>query len=439
MKYFGKYIVYVIAFLSCNSAFSQNFLPMDKGVNSLIRSLLYDSINNILYAGGNFNFNNLPSDSTKPINCIAKWNGVTWDSLGSGVTYPYVPYVMDMIMYNGNLIISGNFNTVGGILSKGVALWDGSTWQHFADAVNNNIPISSGSVSRLYVNGNDLYIGGIIDSINGAPAYNLAKFDGTSWTTFPSLGINGRVGAIIVFNNELYVGGNFSLGPGKEDIVKFDGTNWVSMGGGLSGPNTWVYDFAIFQNQLYVAGYFNTSQGDPGNNVVIWDGNSWSQADLGTMPATVTDLYEFNSELYAAGAIDFAGGNPVHRIAKWDGNTWYPLPGNPFFNNTTTCFASDGNSLFIGGGFTRVNSDTMNYITQFNPLTSLQDVENNLNNVSIFPCPTNSKISIELATSNKSIDQIKIYNLIGKLLISENISNSLNKTEIDLSLSLIHI
>lgn len=74
--------------------------------------------------------------------------------------------------------------------------------------INNN-----GAVGCLYVTNSNLYVGGWFDTINGIPAQGVARFDGTNWYSYPSFGGSFHyITAIILFNNELYIGGNFNGG-----------------------------------------------------------------------------------------------------------------------------------------------------------------------------------------------------------------------------------
>src|SRR4030095_3292611 len=127
MKLFSYLIHLFIVFFFAKGAFSQTISPLPPGFDSFVRELHYDSINNILFASGNF-----LSTSQGNINLknIAQWNGTQWDSLGSGNTGGGIIY--DMEMYQGNLLVSGSITQMGGISTPGLAQWDGNNWSSFA-------------------------------------------------------------------------------------------------------------------------------------------------------------------------------------------------------------------------------------------------------------------------------------------------------------------
>lgn len=397
-------IVFLIQILCIRSADAQNFFPLAPGFNGDVRSLFYDSTSNTLYAGGNFwklagNMVNMQH--------ISRWNGSTWDSLGAGL----FGVVHSIVKYNGYIYAGGSFaikDSLGNYITANISYWDGAYWQLHPGGV-----IANSAVGCLFVNGNDLYVGGVFDSINGMPAQGIARYDGTLWHSYPMLDpvYTANVGDIIIFNSELYVGGDFNGGPGLRDIVKFDGSNWVTVGGGLTGGNSWIHDFEIFQNKLYVGGYFQTAGGDPGNNIAMWDGTTWSQPGNGVMPANVYEMHEFKGELYAGGQINNASGIPITYIAKWDGVNWYSLGST--FDNGVSSFASHGNELYIGGGFWSIDGDTMHKITRYSPPLGIEEENAAINNVNIFPNPTSGTFNVKIFNPSK-LKNIFIYNTLGE-------------------------
>ncbi|MEO5571174.1 MAG: hypothetical protein ABIT08_11215, partial [Bacteroidia bacterium] len=227
----------------------------------------------------------------------------------------------------------------------------------------------------------------------------------------------------IIYNGDLYVAGDFNGGPGKKDIARFNGTNWVSVGGGFSGPNSWMNDLEIYQGNLYVSGYFQTSNGDPGNNIAIWNGTSWSQPGNGLMPANVFAMHEFQNELYACGQINDASGILVTFIAKWNGNNWAATGG--IFDNGMTCFASHDNDLYIGGSFFTVNGDTMIAIARYSAPLDIE--ENNTwstRGITITPNPNTGNFSF--TSLFYPMESIRLFDLSGSIVFSKEkiLSNS---------------
>jgi hypothetical protein len=178
----------------------------------------------------------------------------------------------------------------------------------------------------------------------------------------------------------------------------------------------------VFQNNLYVGGYFQTTGGDPGNNIAIWNGTSWSQPGNGLMPANVDALHVFHNELYAAGLITNASGIPVTYIAKWNGSNWLSLGSN--FSNGVSCFASNGNDLYIGGSFTTIDSVTMREITRYSPPLGVEENIWNTNDIIITPNPNNGNFS--LTSLFYPIESVRLFDLSGRVvfLIDKILNNS---------------
>jgi hypothetical protein len=416
----NKLYCLIVFFVCCRICNAQNFSPLAPGFNSAVRSLYFDSTTSKLYAGGNF----WQLSNGETMNYISQWNGSVWDSMGFGLT----GNVYSIIEYNGVLCAGGSFaikDSSGNYILANIALWNGTSW---------TLPNGGGAnhaVGGLMVNGGDLIVTGFFDTIGGIAANMISKYDGNNWYNYPVLdpSLGGYcLGPSIIYNGELYVGGNFNGGAGLKDIAKFDGTNWVSVAGGLSGPNTWVNCFEIFQGDLYVGGYFKTTNGDPGNNIAVWNGSSWSQPDNGVMPSNVFAMHVFHNELYVGGQINDASGLSITFIAKWDGNNWSSLGSS--FDNSVTCFATHNNDLYIGGGFLTVGTDSMHFITRYSlPLTIEEN--SSTTNFSVFPNPVTDKLTI--TTHSNSLSEIILYDITSRKLLQEQCTNTLTLNTSQLS------
>lgn len=415
-----KMFLLLIMLLLNKYCFCQTFTSLPPGFGNSVRSLFIDSISNILYAGGEFD--NFSNGGT--VFHVAQWNGSQWNSLGAGV----LGNVYSIAKFNSEIYVGGNFPIAGTVTAYGLSRWDGFSWD--VPGGNANLPQWS-VVWDLNVIDNELYVFGNYDSINNLPANGMSKFDGQNWSIFPPIDPLGSFHASELYNGELYIGGNFDGGSGLQDIAKFDGTNWVTVGGGLSGPLSDITDMIIFQNKLFVVGNLLVGQGDPGNGIAIWDGINWSQAGSGLMPSTVSAIHEFQGELYAAGAILNAGGVPVTYIAKWNGTTWNNIGAN--FDNKPGCFASFNNDLYIGGGFITVNGDSMHRITKYTNPVGIDD-HNSTIHIDIYPNPTSETITITGLNANSNKRQlIKLNDMTGRTIIIQSLNTDIETQEINIS------
>jgi hypothetical protein len=104
------------------SADSVQYLTTTGNFDDWVRCLI--RYNNTYVAGGNFD-----NVSGNVANGIAIWDGTTWNHMDHGFTY--YPVVYDMAIYTGDLIAAGSFrNATGtGDTLNSIARWDGSYWQ----------------------------------------------------------------------------------------------------------------------------------------------------------------------------------------------------------------------------------------------------------------------------------------------------------------------
>jgi hypothetical protein len=179
--------------------------PLGSGINGSVNGLAVSGSD--LYAGGSFR-----AAGGSPANRIAKWNGSSWSPLGSGMggDGTFSPTVYALAVSGSDLYAGGRFTTAGGSPANSIAKWNGITWSPLGSGMD-------GSVSALAVSGSDLYAGGGFTTAGGSPANSIAKWNGISWSPLGS-GIGGdypHVYALAVSGSDLYAGGSFTAAGGK--------------------------------------------------------------------------------------------------------------------------------------------------------------------------------------------------------------------------------
>jgi trimeric autotransporter adhesin len=226
-----------------------------------------------LYAGGTF------TTAGGQVNRIAKWDGNTWSALDGGMDDAVLALtVFDDGSESGPaLYAGGTFDNAGGQAAKRIAKWDGSTWSSLGTGVNNTVRaltvFDDGSVS-----GPALYAGGFFTAAGGKPASNIAKWDGSTWSALGA-GVDNNVDALTVFDDgsvsgpALYAGGFFNIAGGlpANHIAKWDGSTWSALGAGVTfGKALAVFDDGSSSGgiphgpSLFVGGLFGESPaGDP--------------------------------------------------------------------------------------------------------------------------------------------------------------------------------
>lgn len=339
------------------------------GSTDFIEALATDGSN--LYAAGRFLF-----IGTTAASHIAKWNGSGWSALGAGISAPsdyphYGGQVLALATSGNDIYVGGDFTSAGGIAAGSVAKWNGSSWASLGSGVDN-------TVNALAVSGSNLYAGGNFTTATNSggaavPASHVAKWNGSSWSPI-GLGLDDLVYALAISGTNLFVGGWFVTASNADastvtvnSIAKWDGAHWSALGSGI-GNGGGVEAMVLSGSSLYVAGFFTTAGGIGATNIARWDGNTWSALDIGLIDpdnpyeSGVAALGARGSDLYAAGSFTTGGGLPANYIAKWDGTSWAALGSG--LNNSAMAMAILGGGLYVGGQFTMAGGNVSAYIAE---------------------------------------------------------------------------
>ncbi len=120
----------------------------------------------------------------------------TWHPLGSGVS----GQVMCFTVYNGELIVAGTLATAGGSPVNRIARWNGSSWQALGSGILGTY------VRALTVYNGELIAAGLFSDAGGVPVNNIARWNGSSWAALGA-GVTGNISAVGLWGTDLVVGG----------------------------------------------------------------------------------------------------------------------------------------------------------------------------------------------------------------------------------------
>jgi len=143
-------------------------------INGLVLAL--SVFENELYVGGRFTMVGVDSTSH-----IAKWNGVDWSGLGSGVKSIDTGIISDisaLAIYQNELYAGGTFDLANGDAVSNIARWNGFTWQNVGSGVSDGV--FSEGVNTMLVYQDDLYIGGHFITANGDTVNHIARWNSCS-------------------------------------------------------------------------------------------------------------------------------------------------------------------------------------------------------------------------------------------------------------------
>jgi hypothetical protein len=204
-----------------------------------------------LVAGGAF----LTSDGNT-LNCIAEWNGTTWAPFGAG----FDGHVHHLIVLDGRLYAGGTFTHSGAQVLNRIAIWDGNAWAPLG-------PGSTSDIRGLTILNERLVAKGRFAVAEGGPLRGVAIWDGNAWHQIgptPNDNPSGSTMVLGTYRDELIIGGelrdpDFSL----VNLQRWDGSQWRSLGGGVSGQSSSSYPISLttFGDDLIVGGYFTLAGG----------------------------------------------------------------------------------------------------------------------------------------------------------------------------------
>ncbi|MBL8876831.1 MAG: hypothetical protein JNM86_13630 [Phycisphaerae bacterium] len=226
------------------------------------------------------------------------------------------------------LVVGGNFSVAGGSKANGVAMFDFDA-QRWVRLGNNGSYQQYGAVTTFAVSPDgQLYCGGNFLWMEGVVVNNIARWNGNAWVSVGG-GLSGKVVSSLAF----LPGGDLVAGSASGTISRWNGTTWKVIGY-CDGS---VDALAVLPDQSLVAGgTFQNATNVWVNNIARWDGATWSSLGTGYpngfglgILGSVKDLLVLKSgELLVAGAFSRAGFTPAVNLAKWDGANWTALTPN---------------------------------------------------------------------------------------------------------------
>ena len=267
------------------SALDAGLLGISHDVQAL--TVFDDGAGPALYAGGQF--------QTAGGGHIARWDGASWVAVGGGV----VGQVQALEVFDDGsgpaLYAGGLFSSAGGVTANRIAKWNGTSWT----ALGNGL---SAGVRALQAfddgSGMALYAGGDFAAAGGVSASAIARWDGSSWSALGGgMASPPRyVMALSVFDDgcgaALYAGGRFATAGGvaASNIARWDGSSWTTLGGGMGTAGT-----GILGTQVRALTTFNDGGGPAlhaGGNYLVTDSRDrylakWSSTD--TIVPVVSD------------------------------------------------------------------------------------------------------------------------------------------------------
>jgi len=196
-----------------------------------------------------------------------------------------------------------------------------------------------------------VYVAGVFSSVDGVPAENVAKWNGTHWSAMPTFDFTPasyKSPAFLQHSQNLYMGwtsdGNYPY------LFRWNGYTWEVVWCVFDPwlpqrPGGYVTSLASFDGGIVIGGHFSLPHGDvPLRSLIWWDGQESLSAKI--MPfggvafvwGNVDILFVTEGVLYVAGqfAATAPGGVALQMVAAWDGHVWQSLHAGISFSGEIT-------------------------------------------------------------------------------------------------------
>ena len=434
---------------------SNSWSPLGNGLNDSVNTIqIYYGV---LYVGGDFEKD---GSETVDLNNIAVWNNNDgWSSLGNAPNYGLDGEISRMIIFdeklyavgyfnetgydgmflnkvarfnigedynwqlpfptfpNGtvmaitkdndnNIYVGGDFSRIGDLLVNNIAKWNINSGYWEALVVGENVGVSGGDNIRVsslcYINDGQaydgLYVGGYFAQAGGVQVNNVARWDGSSFTSLTQnlgegeirTGVDDVVNALEYdTNGNLYIGGEFAIVNGyggasnltvnKIAIFNLPNNIWYQLADGesvgVSGGN--VKSIAYKPSYgMFIGGNFSDAGSLYCRNIVCWkfdEGNYWEYlySTFGVGVDDTVNVIEYNpaDNCIYVGGIFHKAGIIVNHIAKWNGDDWFPI-GNGVGDNigvssSVNAIAFFENTVILGGSFSGAQNVSVGYAVRW--------------------------------------------------------------------------
>ena len=264
-----------------------------------------------IVVGGAF----LPTSSL-PLQHIARWNGTTFEALGTGMTGSSVDALLRRS--NGEVVAGGQFSAADGTPANNVARWNGTSWSTFGTGTNQQV-LAVGELPN-----GDVIAGGRFTQAGGVSCNRIARWNGSAWSSL-NFGFNGDVLAVAVRSDgTLFAAGAFTAAGASScsRIARWDGFVWQPLGTGLNGD---VHALAFRPNgELVAVGAFSVAGGVAADRCAVWNGVAWASTGSSSgdpTPARSVAVLP-NGDVVVGRGFHQPGVAPDAGLARWNGTTW---------------------------------------------------------------------------------------------------------------------
>lgn len=277
----------------------------------------------------------------------------------------------------GQLLIAGEFNSVGGEAHRGIARIGASgnvdaTFRTNTNGIVNSVAVGSDGSS---------VIGGIFSQVNGTPRNGIAKLDENGAIVTPTAFDPGAGADNVIYSvalqedGKILIGGLFSTvqGQPRSRIARLNANGSLDTGFNPTADNA-VYSIAVQPDgRILVAGNFTSIAGTTVNRVARLNANGTIDAGFdpgdGANGRVAALALQPDGKILLGGYFTQVDGTNHSRIARLAANgsldTGFNTGTGANDNILTLALQTDG-KILIGGLFTNFNGTSLNRFARLN-------------------------------------------------------------------------
>lgn len=353
-----------------------------------VKSLALNSTGTLVYVGGDFT--KVDTLTYRRLAALDASTGVRNAAWANGT--PNQPINDISVRSNGEVLVAGQFTSMGGTARVRLANLDGTTAALGALSININNTVNDIEVDDA---NNTAYLGGSFGSVGGSTRNKLAgvTLSGAGAVTPLALaGISGDISAVTLDGNGgLFLAGSFQITPEKDNpaiIARVAiATNVVTTvvpyyetprslartpKGSASGALTMVRS----GGSLLVAGDFSDYGTVARSGLAAYDLTTGAlRSDFNPAPDGQVNIVKAsanNQAVFVGGEFSNVGGQPHGKIAKLDiatgqNSAGFSAEANSYVKDLAV--RTDGSTLYIGGNFDVLNGANASRLAAINANT----------------------------------------------------------------------
>jgi len=307
-----------------------------------------------------------------PANGIARWNGISWQPVGTGVEV--FGWCEALAVYHDTLYAAGNFNFHEDSTDFSIIYWDGSNWYPLMIDVD-------GDIAAMIVHNDMLVAGGCISRVSGINLKNIFGWNGANVIDlsydYESIQPEDRIDALVIYEDTLLIAAGYRFDPDyyahQALVMSWNGVEWNTVGQNTNGlyESSQIYDLAVYDSMLIVCGEFNDFEGIGAVYIAAWDKSTWSSL-VNSIDGGVLSLAVCDGSLFAGGHFTAINDSTVNGIAQWDGSNWSSCAGGLtltdgiYLDGEVNSLYSLDSNLIASGYFQEIGGIGAEYLAQWN-------------------------------------------------------------------------